>query len=70
MKVSFNPNIGMKKKMVAPKEQPISFAKTITKEEEQRDTCLFYVDNMDEEIKVWQQVEQVVLERWQRSGRQ
>lgn len=37
MKVSFNPNIGMKKKMVAPKEQPISFAKTKTKEEEQRE---------------------------------
>ena len=37
MKVSFNPNIGMKKKMVAPKGQPISFAKTKTKEEEQRE---------------------------------
>ena len=33
MKVSFNPNIGMQKRVVAPKEQPISFAKT--KEEEQ-----------------------------------
>ena len=33
MKVTFNPNIGMKRNMVAPKEQPISFKKT--KEEEQ-----------------------------------
>lgn len=35
MKVTFNPNIGMKRKMVAPKEQPVSFARTKTKEEEQ-----------------------------------